>query len=122
MTPMPIAKLAGIKMCQAYRRQYGFDAVSVLPTNLYGPNDNFSERSSHVIPGLIRRMHDAKQSGAREFTVWGSGTPRREFLHADDFAAAIVTVMERYSAEEPHQHRIGRGRHHRRAGAHACAM
>ncbi|MEO8019344.1 MAG: GDP-L-fucose synthase [Pseudomonadota bacterium] len=96
-----IAKLAGIKMCQAYRRQYGFDAVSVLPTNLYGPNDNFSERTSHVIPGLIRRMHDAKQTGAREFEVWGSGVPRREFLHADDFAAAILTVMERYSADEP---------------------
>jgi GDP-L-fucose synthase len=96
-----IAKLAGIKMCQAYRSQYGFDAVSVLPTNLYGPNDNFSERGSHVIPGLIRRMHDAKQSGAREFAVWGSGTPRREFLHADDFAAAIVAVMERYSGAEP---------------------
>jgi GDP-L-fucose synthase len=96
-----IAKLAGIKMCQAYRRQYGFDAVSVLPTNLYGTNDNFSERTSHVIPGLIRRMHDAKESGADQFEVWGSGTPRREFLHADDFAAAIVTVMEQYSAEEP---------------------
>jgi GDP-L-fucose synthase len=96
-----IAKLAGIKMCQAYRRQHGFDAVSVLPTNLYGPNDNFSERSSHVIPGLIRRMHDAKQGGAREFTVWGSGTPRREFLHADDFAEAVLAVMERYSGEAP---------------------
>lgn len=96
-----IAKLAGIKMCQAYRQQYDFDAVSVLPTNLYGPNDNFTVRGSHVIPGLIRRMHDAKLSGAREFVVWGSGTPRREFLHADDFAAAIVTVMERYSASEP---------------------
>jgi len=96
-----IAKLAGIKMCQAYRRQHGFDAVSVLPTNLYGPNDNFSESGSHVIPGLIRRMHDAKQAGAREFAVWGSGAPRREFLHADDFAAAVIAVMERYSAEEP---------------------
>ena len=96
-----VAKLAGIKMCQAYRQQYGFDAVSVLPTNLYGPNDNFSERRSHVIPGLIRRMHDAKQSGAREFHVWGSGTPRREFLHADDFASAVIAVMERYSAIEP---------------------
>jgi GDP-L-fucose synthase len=96
-----IAKLAGIKMCQAYRKQYGFDAISVLPTNLYGPNDNFSERTSHVIPGLIRRMHDAKQSGASEFHVWGSGTPRREFLHVDDFASAIVTVMERYSSPEP---------------------
>lgn len=96
-----VAKLAGIKMCQAYRRQYGFDAVSVLPTNLYGPHDNFSERGSHVIPGLIRRMHDAKHSGAREFSVWGSGTPRREFLHADDFATAILAVMERYSHEGP---------------------
>lgn len=96
-----IAKLAGIKMCQAYRRQYGFDAVSVLPTNLYGPNDNFGERGSHVIPGLIRRMHDAKHSAAREFAVWGSGTPRREFLHADDFAEATVKVMESYSGEEP---------------------
>ena len=96
-----VAKLAGIKMCQAFRRQYGFDAVSVLPTNLYGPNDNFSERTSHVIPGLIRRMHDAKQNGASEFRVWGSGAPRREFLHVDDFASAIVTVMERYSSEEP---------------------
>ncbi|HEU4778873.1 MAG TPA: GDP-L-fucose synthase [Steroidobacteraceae bacterium] len=96
-----IAKLAGIKMCQAYRSQYGFDAVSVLPTNLYGPHDNFSERGSHVIPGLIRRMHDAKQSGAREFTVWGSGTPRREFLHADDFATAVLTVMERYAGDGP---------------------
>jgi GDP-L-fucose synthase len=96
-----IAKLAGIKMCQAYRRQYNFDAVSVLPTNLYGPNDNFTELGSHVIPGLIRRMHDAKQAGDSGFSVWGSGAPRREFLHSDDFAAAIVTVMERYSAEAP---------------------
>jgi GDP-L-fucose synthase len=96
-----IAKLAGIKMCQAYRAQHGFDAVSVLPTNLYGPNDNFSERGSHVIPGLIRRMHDAKLAQAREFEVWGSGDPRREFLHADDFAAAIVTVLERYASPEP---------------------
>jgi GDP-L-fucose synthase len=96
-----MAKLAGIKMCEAYRRQYGFDAVSVLPTNLYGPHDNFSERGSHVIPGLIRRMHDAKEEGAREFSIWGSGTPRREFLHVDDFAAAVVTVMEKYSDDSP---------------------
>jgi GDP-L-fucose synthase len=96
-----IAKLAGIKMCQAYRRQHGFDAVSVLPTNLYGPNDSFDERSSHVIPGLIRRMHDAKSRRAQSFEVWGTGAPRREFLHTDDFADAIVTVLEKYSAEEP---------------------
>jgi GDP-L-fucose synthase len=96
-----VAKLAGVKMCQAYRRQYGFDAVSVLPTNLYGPNDNFSELGSHVIPGLIRRMHDAQQAGDSEFAVWGSGAPRREFLHSDDFAAAIVTVMEQYSDDAP---------------------
>ena len=96
-----VAKLAGIEMCRAYRQQHDFDAVSVLPTNLYGPHDNFSEQGSHVIPGLIRRMHDAKERGDREFGVWGSGKPRREFLHADDFADAIVTVLERYSAPEP---------------------
>jgi GDP-L-fucose synthase len=96
-----VAKLAGIKMCQAYRSQYGFDAISVLPTNLYGPNDNFSPIDSHVLPGLMRRMHDAKRSGAKEFSVWGTGTPRREFLHADDFGAAVVTVLENYSAPGP---------------------
>lgn len=96
-----MAKLAGIKMCQAYRAQYGLDAVSVLPTNLYGPNDNFSEHASHVIPGLMRRMHDAKLRGDAQFPVWGSGTPLREFLHADDFAAAVVTVLDKYSASEP---------------------
>jgi GDP-L-fucose synthase len=96
-----MAKLAGVKMCQAYRRQYGFDAVSVLPTNLYGPNDNFGTQDSHVIPGMIRRMHDAKVAGAKEFRVWGSGNPQREFLHADDFADAIVTVLEGYSEPEP---------------------
>lgn len=100
-SPYAVAKLAGIEMCRAYRRQYGFDAVSVLPTNLYGPHDNFSEEGSHVIPGLIRRMHDAKQRGDREFPVWGSGMPRREFLHADDFADAVVTVLDKYSAPEP---------------------
>jgi GDP-L-fucose synthase len=96
-----IAKLAGIKMCQAYRRQYAFNAVSVLPTNLYGPNDNYDENDSHVIPGLIRRMYDAKQRKADRFDVWGTGMPRREFLHADDFAEAIITVLEGYSAESP---------------------
>ncbi|HTU65480.1 MAG TPA: GDP-L-fucose synthase [Steroidobacteraceae bacterium] len=96
-----LAKLAGIKMCQAYRAQYGFDAVSVLPTNLYGPRDNFSERDSHVIPGLIRRMDDARERGATSFEVWGSGTPRREFLHADDFADAVAIVLEKYSDPAP---------------------
>jgi GDP-L-fucose synthase len=96
-----IAKLAGIKMCQAYRRQYSFNAVSVLPTNLYGPNDNYDEENSHVIPGLIRRMHDAKVRQSVTFEVWGSGTPRREFLHADDFAEAIVAVLEDYEGEAP---------------------
>jgi len=96
-----IAKLAGIRMCQAYRQQYGFDAVSVLPTNLYGPNDNYDARASHVIPGLIRRMHNARAARATRFDVWGTGTPRREFLHADDFADAVVTVVENYSASEP---------------------
>ncbi len=96
-----IAKLAGIRMCQAYRTQYGFDAISVLPTNLYGPHDNFSATDSHVLPGLIRRMHDAKERQATEFSVWGTGEPRREFLHADDFGEAVVTVLERYSEVSP---------------------
>ncbi len=96
-----VAKLAGIKMCQAYRRQFGLDAVSVLPTNLYGPGDNYDPHDAHVIPGLIRRMHDAKMRRETHFPVWGSGTPRREFLHADDFAEAIVAVLEQYSGEEP---------------------
>jgi GDP-L-fucose synthase len=96
-----IAKIAGLKMCQAYRRQYAFDAISVMPTNLYGPGDNFSEMGSHVLPALMRRFHDAKVAGQAEVTVWGSGTPRREFLHADDFADATCMLLEKYSAEEP---------------------
>ena len=96
-----IAKLAGIKMCQAYRQQHRFDAVTVLPTNLYGPNDNFDERHSHVIPGLIRRMHDARLVRAPYFDIWGTGEPRREFLHADDFADGVVAVLERYSSADP---------------------
>jgi GDP-L-fucose synthase len=90
-----IAKIAGLKMCQAYRRQYGFDAVCLMPTNLYGPEDKFSSGSSHVVPALIGRMHEAKQRHCREVVVWGSGRPLREFLHADDFAAAACLVMER---------------------------
>jgi GDP-L-fucose synthase len=96
-----IAKIAGLKMCQAYRRQYEFDAIAVMPTNLYGPHDNFTETGSHVLPALIRRFHDAKQAGASEVVVWGTGSPRREFLHVDDFAAAIVLLMQTYSEEAP---------------------
>jgi GDP-L-fucose synthase len=92
-----IAKIAGIKLCQAYRRQYGDDFVSAMPTNLYGPNDNFDLTSSHVLPALIRKFHDAKVDDRREVIVWGSGRPRREFLHVDDLADACVYLMERYS-------------------------
>jgi GDP-L-fucose synthase len=94
-----IAKIAGLKMCQAYRRQYGFNAISVMPTNLYGPGDNFSPRGSHVLPALIRKMHEAKDSGASEVEIWGTGTPRREFLHVDDLADACLFLMERYEDE-----------------------
>ncbi|HEY7379485.1 MAG TPA: GDP-L-fucose synthase, partial [Steroidobacteraceae bacterium] len=96
-----IAKIAGLKMCQAYRRQYDFDAIAVMPTNLYGPRDNFSETQSHVLPALIRRFHDAKQAGAQEVVVWGTGKPRREFLHVDDFASAVVLLLQRYAEEAP---------------------
>jgi GDP-L-fucose synthase len=92
-----IAKIAGIKMCQAYRRQYGFDAISLMPTNLYGPGDNFSLTHSHVLPALIRKFHEARESGAPNVPVWGSGTPRREFLYVDDLADAVVFLTERYS-------------------------
>jgi GDP-L-fucose synthase len=95
-----IAKIAGIKMCQAYRKQHGFDAISLMPTNLYGPGDNFNLENSHVLPALIRKFHEAKQSGAPHVTVWGTGTPRREFLHVDDMAAATVFLMESYSDGE----------------------
>lgn len=96
-----VAKIAGLKMCQAYRRQHGFDAISVMPTNLYGPGDNFSENDSHVLPALIRRFDDAREQGRTSVTLWGSGAPRREFLHADDFADAVCFLMERYSDEAP---------------------
>ena len=95
-----IAKIAGIKMCQAYRRQYGFNAISLMPTNLYGPGDNFDLETSHVLPALIRKFHEAKVSGEREVVVWGTGTPRREFLHVDDLADAALFLMERYDSEE----------------------
>ena len=95
-----IAKIAGIKMCQAYRRQYGFNAISVMPTNLYGPGDNFNLQSSHVLPALIRRFHEAVEQGAAEVTIWGTGTPRREFLHVDDMAAACVFLMQHHDSEQ----------------------
>lgn len=95
-----IAKIAGIKMCQAYRRQYGFDAISLMPTNLYGPGDNFDPQNSHVLPALIRKFHEAKLRGDREVVIWGSGTPLREFLHADDLADAAVFLMRGYSDEQ----------------------
>jgi GDP-L-fucose synthase len=92
-----VAKIAGIKLCQAYRKQYGADFISAMPTNLYGPNDNFDPASSHVLPALIAKAHAAKREGRDELVIWGSGTPRREFLHVDDLADACVILMERYS-------------------------
>ncbi len=94
-----IAKIAGIKMCQAYRRQYGFNAISLMPTNLYGPGDNFSIEGSHVLPALIRRFHEAKVNQVPEVVIWGTGTPMREFLHVDDLAAATVFLMDHYTGE-----------------------
>jgi GDP-L-fucose synthase len=95
-----IAKIAGIKLCQAYRRQYGFNAISLMPTNLYGPGDNFDLENSHVLPALIRRFHEAKLRGDPVVTVWGTGTPRREFLHVDDLASAVVHLMETHESEQ----------------------
>jgi GDP-L-fucose synthase len=95
--PYAVAKIAGIKMCQAYRRQYGCDFISAMPTNLYGPHDNFDLTSSHVLPALIRKFHDARLEGRRDVSIWGSGTPRREFLHVDDLADACVFLMRKYS-------------------------
>jgi len=92
-----IAKIAGIEMCQAYKKQYGFNAVSVMPTNLYGPEDNFSLEDSHVIPALIRKIHEAKDSGQNVVMVWGSGEPRREFLHVDDLADACLFLLRNYN-------------------------
>jgi GDP-L-fucose synthase len=96
--PYAIAKIAGIKLCESYRRQYGSDFISAMPTNLYGPNDNFDLNSSHVLPALIRKFHEAKLERRPRVTIWGSGTPRREFLHVDDLADACVFLMQRYSA------------------------
>ncbi len=92
-----IAKIAGIKLCQAYRTQYSSDFIAAMPTNLYGPNDNFDLSSSHVLPAMIRKFHDAREAGRAEVVVWGTGTPRREFLHVDDLADACVFLMNNYS-------------------------
>ncbi len=92
-----LAKISGIKMCQAYRKQYGFDAISAMPTNLYGPNDNYHPENSHVIPAMIRRFHEAKVKHLSQVTIWGTGTPLREFLHADDMADACIFLLENYS-------------------------
>jgi GDP-L-fucose synthase len=94
-----IAKIAGVKMCQAYRREFGFNAISLMPTNLYGPGDNFDLQNSHVLPALIRRFHEAKVRGDESVTVWGTGTPRREFLHVDDLADAVLYLLRSYEAE-----------------------
>lgn len=98
--PYAIAKIAGIKMCESYNRQYGTNYISVMPTNLYGPNDNFDLETSHVLPALIRKFHEAKISGRPKVEIWGTGTPRREFLHVDDLADACVYLMEKYDYTE----------------------
>lgn len=95
-----IAKISGIKMCQAYKKQYGFDAISLMPTNLYGPGDNFNLENSHVMPALIRKFHEAKLNGDATVSVWGSGTPKREFLHVDDMADASVYLMNTYDESD----------------------
>jgi GDP-L-fucose synthase len=102
-----IAKIAGIKLCQAYRKQYGFNAISLMPTNLYGPGDNFDLQSSHVLPALIRKFHEAKAEGRPEVVVWGTGLPRREFLHVDDLASAAIYLMLNYN--EPEIVNVGTG-------------
>ena len=98
--PYAIAKIAGIKMCEAYRAQYGCNFISVMPTNLYGTNDNYDLVNSHVLPAMIRKFHEAKDKGASEMTLWGTGSPKREFLHADDLAEACLFLMENYNESE----------------------
>ncbi len=95
-----VAKIAGLKLCQAYRRQHGFDAICLMPTNLYGPGDNYNLQDSHVLPALTRKFHEAKRAGSPSVVVWGSGAPRREFLHVDDLADAALFLMNKYSGEE----------------------
>lgn len=99
--PYALAKIAGLMQVQSYRRQYGASYIAAMPTNLYGPGDNFNPKTSHVLPALIRRFHEAKQDGADEVMLWGTGTPRREFLHVDDLAAACALLLRRYDADQP---------------------
>jgi GDP-L-fucose synthase len=99
--PYAVAKIAGIKMCQSYNRQYGTRFISAMPTNLYGPNDNFDLTTSHVLPALLRKFHEAKLAGGSSVSVWGSGTPYREFIHVDDVADASLFLMERYEGWDP---------------------
>jgi GDP-L-fucose synthase len=98
--PYAIAKIAGIKLCEAYRDQYGCNFISAMPTNLYGPNDNYDLKNSHVLPALMRKFHEAQESGSSEVEIWGSGTPKREFLHVDDMAEACVFLMENYDGKD----------------------
>jgi GDP-L-fucose synthase len=98
--PYAIAKIAGIKMCEAYKDQYGCNFISAMPTNLYGPNDNYDLNNSHVLPALLRKFHEAKMSGAQDVEVWGSGSPLREFLHVDDLAEACYFLLEQYKGKE----------------------
>lgn len=95
-----VAKIAGLKMCQAFHRQYGFNAISLMPTNLYGPGDNFDLTSSHVLPAMLRKFHDAKEAGATDVVLWGTGSPKREFLFVDDLADACVFAMQHYDGEQ----------------------
>ncbi len=95
-----VAKIAGLKMCQAFHRQYGFNAISLMPTNLYGPGDNFDLSSSHVVPAMLRKFHDAKERGASEVVLWGTGSPKREFLYVEDLADACLFVMRNYDGEQ----------------------
>lgn len=99
--PYAIAKIAGLKMCEAYRSQYGSNFITVMPTNLYGPNDNYDLNNSHVLPAMLRKFHEAKERGDASVTLWGTGSPRREFLHADDLADACFFLMQQYEAGEP---------------------
>lgn len=96
--PYAVAKIAGLKMCEAYRAQYGFDAISLMPTNLYGPGDNFDLENSHVLPAMMRKFHEARESGSRQVVIWGTGSPLREFMHVDDLASACVFLMNEYSS------------------------